>query len=591
MHGRDSRAGRFSLASVLPLVDDLRRYDRDTAVADGLAGIITAILLVPQGMAYALLAGLPPQYGLYAAIAPPILYGLFGTGRTLAVGPVAVAALMVADALSGYAGTSAGWIEGAVVLSIEVGLLLLVAGALGLGRLVAFVSHPVLCGFTNAAALLILLSQAGPVLGIDLARGDAPAMLGSLVEQVRSIDPLTTLTAAVALAALLLGRRPLRRVLEWGGIRSGPAGLITRAAPLAVVIIATVGIAIATGPDGPPIAVVGTIPAGLPTPSLAFFNSSGWFELLPSAALIALIGYVESVTVARVLASRRRERIDPTRELIGLGMANLGAGLVGTMPAAGGFSRSVVNDEAGARTQVAALVTALLVAIVALWFTSWFATLPKSVLATIIVVAVIQLIDVREAVSIGRFDGGDGTTLAITFIGVLVFGIEPGLVAGIAASLLLYVWRTSRPHMAVVGRVPGSEHFRNIERHSVECCPGVVVVRIDENIYFANVDTIQQYVMRAVEDEEAHHLVLAMNSVSYIDSSGVALLERLDTDLAARGCELHLAEVKGPVTDRLGTVHALSPLLNDRLHLSLDQAMRSLGDSNGSAAHSQEVHP
>lgn len=574
MHRHPSASKLRSQALRLPLIADLRAYDRPTAVADGLAGTITAILLVPQGMAYALLAGLPPQYGLYAAIIPPAAYALFGTGRSLAVGPVAVAALMVADALAGYAGSTEAWVEGAVVLSIEVGALLLLAGVLGLGRLVAFVSHPVLCGFTNAAALLILLSQAGPLLGIELDRGEAPGMVASLGRQLPSIDPLTALAAGVALAALLLGRSPLRRALEHLGVGRERAALVTRAAPLAVVVAATVSVALVPGQA--PVAVVGSIPAGFPVPSLGFLETDGWSELLPSAALIALIGYVESVTVARVLAARRRERVEPTRELIGLGMANLGAGLFGTMPAAGGFSRSVVNDEAGARTQVAALVTAALVAIVALWFTSWFATLPNAVLAAIIVVAVAQLIDPREAVSIARFDRGDGATLAVTFAGVLVFGIEPGLVAGIAVSLLLYVWRTSRPHMAIVGRVPGTEHFRNIQRHQVECQSGVVLIRIDENIYFANVDTIQQFVTQAVEAAEARYLVLEMNSVSYIDSSGVALLERLDSDLAARGCELHLAEVKGPVTDRLWTVRGLLPLLEERLHLSLDKAARHL---------------
>lgn len=572
MHRGQFAARLLKEAHQLPLIADLRAYDRSTAMADGLAGLITAILLVPQGMAYALLAGLPPQYGLYAAIVPPILYALFGTGRTLAVGPVAVAALMVADALAGYAGSTDAWIEGAVVLSIEVGLLLLVAGALGLGRLVAFVSHPVLCGFTNAAALLILVSQAGPLLGIDLDRGETPAMLASLGERVGEVDVLTLVTGGTALAALLLGRSPLRRGLERLGLAGAHAALITRAAPLAVVVIATA--VMATIPGEPPVAVVGAIPAGLPTPSLGFLASEGWIELLPSAALIALIGYVESITVARVLAARRRERIEPTRELIGLGMANIGAGLAGTMPAAGGFSRSVVNDEAGARTQVAALVTAALVGVVALWFTGWFATLPNAVLAAIIVVAIAQLIDPSEALSIARFDHGDGATLAVTFVAVLVFGIEPGLLAGIVLSLLIYVWRTGQPHIAIVGRVPGTEHFRNIRRHSVECEAGVVLIRIDENIYFANVDTIQQFVMRAAESADARAVVLAMSSVSYIDSSGVALLEQLDSDLAARGCELHLAEVKGPVTDRLWTVRAISDLLELRLHLSLDLAAR-----------------
>ena len=566
------------------LLDALIRYDRGSVWADVTAGTITAILLVPQGMAYALLAGLPAQYGLYAAIVPPAIYAVFGTSRTLAVGPVAVAALMVADALAGHGGGEAAWIEGAIVLAAEVGLLLLIAGLLGLGRLVAFVSHPVLSGFTSAAASLILLTQFGDLLGIELPRGAAPSILNALFARIGHIDVATAVIAGFAITALLLARQPLRRALEALGAAPSTASVVTRIAPLVIVIFATAGVALMTT-GTPPVATVGAIPGGLPTPSLGFLASDRWLELLPSATLIALIGYVESVTVAQVLAARTRERIDPKRELVALGMANLGSAVAGTMPAAGGFSRSVVNHEAGARTQVAALVTAALVAMVALWFTEWFATLPRAVLAAIIVVAVMQLIDLREALAIMRFDRGDGATLVITFAGVLLFGIEPGLVAGIVTSLLLYVWRTSRPHMAIVGRVPGTEHYRNVLRHPVERHPGIVILRVDENIYFANTEAIRRFVFDALDGAESPHaLILAMTSVSYVDSSGVALLERLDEDLATRGIVLHLAEVKGPVADRLTRVDGLAPLFAERVHLSLDRAVLCLTPAHGSTS-------
>lgn len=565
------------------LLDALVGYDRRAAVADLSAGTITAILLVPQGMAYALLAGLPAQYGLYASIVPPAVYAIFGTSRTLAVGPVAVAALMVADALAGYGGGEAAWVEGAIVLAAEVGVLLLIAGMLGLGRLVTFVSHPVLSGFTSAAALLILLTQFGDLLGIDLPRGTAPAILDELLARLGRIDVATAVTGGLAIIALLLARQPLRRALEALGLATATASLLTRIAPLAVVIAAAASVALLTT-GTPPVATVGEIPGGLPSPGLGFLASDRWLDLLPSAALIALIGYVESITVAQVLAARRRQRIDPKRELVALGMANLGSAVAGTMPAAGGFSRSVVNHEAGAHTQVAALVTAALVAVVALWFTEWFATLPRAVLAAIIVVAVMQLIHVREAIAIMRFDRGDGATLVITFLGVLLLGIEPGLVVGIVTSLLLYVWRTSRPHMAIVGRVPGTEHYRNVLRHPVEHHPGVVILRVDENIYFANTEAIRRFVFDAVDQaDNPHALILAMTSVSYVDSSGVAMLERLDEDLAARGVALHLAEVKGPVADRLTQVEELRPIFRNRVHLSLEHAVRCLEPAGATA--------
>lgn len=559
------------------LLDVLPGYDRQQALADGTAGTITAILLIPQAMAYALLAGLPAQYGLYAAVIPPVVYALFGTSRTLAVGPVAVAALMVADALTGYAATEGEWIEGAIVLSAEVGILMLIAGLLGLGRLVAFVSHPVLSGFTSAAAILILISQGGDLLGIEMTRGTAPVMLEALAARISAIDPATAITGAVAIIALLLARTPARRALQALGMAHKTAQLLTRTAPLLIVVAATVAVAMLAGGSEPPVEVVGTIPGGMPTPGAGLLEASGWVQLLPSAALVALIGYVESVTVARVLAARRRERIDPTRELVALGLANAGSAVAGTMPVAGGFSRSVVNFEAGARTQFAAIITAALVAVVAVWFTGWFETLPRAVLAAIIVVAVAQLIDFREAVSIMRFDWGDGATLAVTFVAVLLFGIEPGLVAGIVLSLLIYVWRTSRPHMAIVGRVPGTEHYRNILRHDVEHHPGTVIVRIDENIYFANTEAIRRFLLNALEQaDDPRYLLIAMTSVSYVDSSGVSFLENLDEELHQRGIELHLTEVKGPVADRLLRVKALEPLFAHRVHLSLEHAVQQL---------------
>ncbi|MFO7858584.1 MAG: SulP family inorganic anion transporter, partial [Ectothiorhodospiraceae bacterium] len=496
------------------LLDTLHGYRRQHLAADTIAGAITAILIIPQGMAYALLAGLPAQYGLYAAIFPPALYALWGTSRTLAVGPVAVASLMVANALANYAETTPEWIEGAVILAAEVSAMLLIAGALGFGRLVAFISHPVLRGFTSAAAILIVVSQIGPLLGIEVNRGAAPEMLQSLMDQAGRIDGPTAAVATLAIVTLLLGRSPAKRLLLALGLSQRSAAMLTRTVPLVVVVVATAAIALLTTASDRPVAVVGEIPSGLPVPGRDLLNASGWIGLLPSAAAIALIGYVESITVAQVLAARRRERVDPTRELIALGLANAGSAIAGTMPAAGGFSRSVVNDEAGAHSQVAAVITAVLVAIITVWFTGWFETLPRAVLAAIIVIAVIQLIEPREALAILQFDRGDGATLAATFAAVLVFGIEIGLATGIALSLLIYVWRTSRPHIAIVGRVPGTEHYRNVLRHRVECHPKAVMLRVDENIYFANADAIREVVLDAIDQATGpRYLVVAMTSV------------------------------------------------------------------------------
>lgn len=566
------------LKSLAPLgstfFQDLSHYTRRTAVADGTAGLMTAVLLVPQAMAYALLAGLPAQYGLYAAILPPVLYALAGSSRSLAVGPVAVASLMVAQALA--AQPSIAPIQGAVILAVEVGVMLLVAGLLGLGRLATFISHPVLVGFTSAAAILIVASQLGPLLGLELPRGTLPDVLPALIERLPRIDLATALTSLAAGIALCAGRSPLRRALQRLGLSTDGAAAASRAVPLAVLVTAAVLTAMTAGATDR-LAVVGTMPAGLPWPSAAFLGYQGWLALLPSAVLIAAIASVESITVAQALAARRRQRIQPGHELVALGLANLGAGAAGTMPAAGGFSRSVVNHEAGARTQVASLITAGLIAILATWFVGAFATLPNAVLAALIVVAVVQLISPSEALAIARFDRCDGITMAATFTGVLLLGIEAGLIAGVAISLLLYVWRTSQPHMAILGRVPGTAHYRNRLRHNVTCYPGLTILRVDENIYFANCEAIRQFILDAVtEQPDTRDLLLVMHSVSVLDSSGASLLRDLDRELGERGVTLHLAEVKGPVADRMKQLPELARLLGQRCHLSLDGAVRHL---------------
>lgn len=580
-----------ALSALCPLWHDLRDYPRGALADDLTAGVITAILLVPQGMAYALLAGLPPQTGLYASIVPPAVYALFGTSRTLAVGPVAVAALMVAEALRPYADGDPGlWLQGAIVLAAEVGLILVAAAALGLGRLTAFISHPVLSGFTSGAALLIIVSQLPALLGIEGARGDLVTMLEGLQAGIAAADTRTIIVGALALAALGLGRSPLRRALVGAGLAPRSAGLVTRAVPLGVVMLAAL-LVYQAGASGQ-VATVGDIPAGLPTPSLEFLSAPGWLALLPSAGLIALIAYVESVTVAKVLGGRRRERIAANRELFALGGANLAAAVAGTMPAAGGFSRSVVNFEAGARTQLAALVTAAVVALAALTLTGAFAYLPQAVLAAIIVVAVWQLVDLREAREVLRYDRGDGVTLAATAGGVLLLGLEPGLLLGIVLALLLYVWRTSRPHIAVLGRVPGTEHYRNVERHTVVREPGVLLLRVDENLYFANAEAVRERLAAEVEAAgDVQAVVLVMSSVSFIDGSALSVLDALEAGLAEQGIRLHLAEVKGPVADRLQGTRLWRRLAPERVHLSVHRAVRALAAGSDAAGAANVAPP
>ncbi len=379
--------------------------------------------------------------------------------------------------------------------------------------------------------------------------------------------------------ALLLMGKPLELGLTRLGLAPKQAQLIGRGGPLAVVLLAT-GIAMLPALQ-PMIPVVGAIPAGLPSVAAGFLGQVDWLahlgELLPSALLIALVGYVESIAIAKSLAHRSRQSVSPNRELLALGAANVGAAFTGGMPVAGGFSRTMVNFNAGARTQMAGLITAMLVGLVALTLTGVLQFVPKAALAAIIVIAVAKLIDFAALKEAWHYDRMDATVILATFAGVLVLGIEHGLLAGIGASLLLYVWRSRQPHIAVVGRIPGSEQFRNVVRHSVETSPDLLLVRIDENLNFANAEYLEQELSDLVATQpEIRHLVLIGSSVNHIDTSALSTLEKLITSLREAGVTVHLADIKGPVLDRLERSELTHLLRPGRIFTSAFQAMAEL---------------
>lgn len=564
---------------ISPLLADLRHGGLPGLGADTLAGTITAILLIPQALAYALLAGLPPQIGLYASVLPVIAYALLGSSRTLAVGPVAVAAVMVSSALTAYAGDDVDkYLTGALLLSALTGVMLLGMAALRLGWLANFISHPVLSGFTTAAAITIIGTQIPALTGLSVARDALPCeLLTHLAEQWRQINPAELAWGVAALMLLVLARQPLVKTLTRVGVAKNTAAILSRTAPLVLVIIATLLSTLLDTEARHGVRVVGAIPQGIPLPTLGFIASDGWMALLPSAAMIAVVGYIESISVAKVLAFRRRERIDPDRELLALGGANLAAAFAGAMPVAGGFARSMVNFDAGARTQLAAIVTAVWVALGAFFFTGLIAALPKSVLAALIVVAVWQLIDLHHLRMTWAFDRTDGVAQVVTIVGVLALGIEPGLLLGAGTALALFLYRTSRPHIAVVGRMAGSEHFRNIRRHPVQTFPGVLLLRVDESLYFANAPFVENELQtRILETPNLRAVVLIMSGVNGVDSSGLEVLTGIERVLAETGVALHLAEVKGPVMDRLAKTDLLRKLAPAHIHLSAQDAVNAV---------------
>lgn len=565
--------------TLIPAIHWLRAYRREDLPDDLVAGVITAVLLIPQGMAYAILAGLPPQVGLYASILPAIVYALLGSSRSLSVGPVSVAALLVANALgsSGATADEAQYLLDALLLAALSGLILLVMGLLRLDVLVNFISHPALSGFTSGAAILIILSQLGNILAISLpATASGFGMASTVLEKIHQVDLPTTILGVAGIVLLILARGPLVRLLCRAGIRPRTAKLLSRAGPLSVIVFFT---ALIAGLDlhRHGIAVVGSIPAGLPTLTLDFLRPERALALLPSAFMISLIGYVESISVAKVLAHRRRQRIDNNQELLALGASNIVAAVSGAMPVAGGFSRSTVNFSAGAKTQLAAIITACLVALVALFFTPLFYHLPKAALGAIIVVAVWSLIDWQGFVKAYRYDKADALTLAAAFFGVLLFDIEIGLALGVAVGVGAFLWRSSRPHIAIVGRIPGTEHFRNVKRHEVETWPHLMLIRVDRSLFFANINYVDEVVAEcAAAEKRLRHLVIVCSATNDIDYSALEALEQLAANLQSAGITLHLAEVKGPVMDRLrdqGIEHWLAP---GQVFLSTQEAVETL---------------
>ena len=527
----------------------LAGYRRAQLGGDLAAGLIVTVLLIPQSLAYAMLAGLPPQMGLYASILPLVAYAAFGTSMALAVGPVAVVSLMTASAITPLAAPgSAEYASLAVLLAALSGLMLVAFSLARLGFIARFLSQPVVGGFIAGSAILIAFGQLKPLLGIP---------------RISAIGEANLATAAIGIGtvAFLLAARAF------------VPGLAGKLAPMAA-IVAGVGLSAWLGlHERAGVGVVGEVPGGLPAFTLPV---PGWGELsqlwLP-ALLISLVGFVESISVAHAL--RKEERLVADRELAGLGAANLASAFSGGFPVTGGFARSVVNAAAGARTPLAGVISAVLMAGVLAGATGWLRELPHAVLAATIVVAVSSLVDWEALRDTWRYDRLDGIAFAATAAGVLALGVEQGVLAGVAISLAAMVWRGSRPHIAVVGRVPGTEHFRNVERHAVQTQPGLLAVRIDESLFFGNAAAVEEALERLVAAYPGtRRLLLILSAVNHIDATALASLEELERSLERRGIELSLAEVKGPVMDRLART-PLGERLRPRTFLSTHRAFEA----------------
>lgn len=557
-HKPDRKSGTGRLARFVPPTVWLRGYDRDTLRDDTVAGLTVAFMLVPQAMAYASLAGLPPVAGLYASVVPLVVYALLGTSGQLAVGPVAITALLTASAVAPLAdGDPVRYGLLASLLALLAGALQIALGLVRAGALVSFLSHSVIVGFTAGAAALIAASQLSTALGVDAERAAtlpaALAAVGSVLGDTHWPTLAVTVTSIVFLLAI---RRLAPRV---------PGSLLLLVAATAVV--AGLGLADAG------VAVVGSVPAGLPGLSLPSFDTDLVTTLLPAAAAIALVAYAESVSVAKALAARTRDRIDPDQELLAIGSANIAASLSGAFPVAGGFARSAVQASAGARTPMTGVVSAALVALTVVALTPLFTYLPKAALAGLILVALTRLVDLDEMRRVLTAGAGEGPALLLTLAATMILGAEPGLVVGVAIALGTFLWRTSRPHTAEIGRVEGTALLRNVARWPVRTDPRFYVLRVDGPLYFANAARIADQLRDVVATRpELSAIVLDASAVAAIDASAAYEIAHVAQELDEAGVPLHLATVRGPVRDVLG--RAGGPLLSDR-----DRTHRTVHDA------------
>ena len=552
------------LRQSLPILDWGRRYNRQALSNDMFAAVIVTIMLIPQSLAYALLAGLPPEAGIYASIAPIVLYAIFGTSRALAVGPVAVVSLLTASAIGQVAETgTAGYAVAALSLAFLSGVFLLLLGMFRLGFLANFLSHPVIAGFITASGILIATSQLDHILGVEAHGHTLPVMLVSLFKNLGEINWITLALGVTATAFLFWVRKNLKPLLTRLGLSPLVADVLTKAGPVAAVVATTVAVW-AFGLVDRGVKIVGDVPQSLPPLTMPGLSPDLLGALLMPAILISIIGFVESISVAQTLAAKKRQQIDPNQELMGLGAANLGAAFTGGFPVTGGFARSVVNFDAGSETPAAGIYTAMGLAIAALFLTPLVYFLPKATLAATIIVAVLGLVDLSILRKTWDYNRDDFVAVLATIVLTLGLGVEVGVASGVAISVLLHLYKTSRPHVAEVGLVPGSQHFRNIHRHTVETDPTVLTLRVDESLYFINARFLQDLVQsRVTEGSEIRNVILMFSAVNEVDFSALESLEAINLRLKDMGVGLHLSEVKGPVMDRLKTSHLIHDLNGD----------------------------
>ncbi len=550
--------------SIFPALKWLKTYHPTHFKADVVAALIVLTMLVPQGMAYAMLAGLPPVMGIYASILPMIIYAFTGSSTTLSIGPVAIISMMVFSALQPlFAVGSTAYIEAACLLAIMVGIISLILGLFRFGFLIQLISHPVIKSFIIASALLIALGQFKFLLDIPLQTNNIPEFIGSLVNNFHHIS---FLSVGVSLAAITI----LVFLPKW--VRSD---FLNKTIPL-LLVLSSIIVVYAFNLDQHGLKTVGIIPTGLPSFHFPTWNFDLVQKLLPSAFMIAMISFVESLAIAQATALQKRDDLNSNQELIALGLANIAAGINMGFAVSGSLSRTVVNSDAGAKTPMSGVMSSLLMIAVSLYFTSFFQNLPLTILAATIFVSIWKLISFLPFFETWKYSKADGLAMWATFFGVTCIDISTGLVIGIILTFILLLWRISRPHIAVIGLVEGTQHFRNVSRYDVLTTETIASFRIDENLNFLNAHVLKGYIITELShNPQIQHVVINCSSISNIDLSAVEMLEDLNRELLQLGIQLHLSEVKSPVMDRLNSSRLIN-MLSGKIFLSHYQAIQTL---------------
>ena len=558
----------------LPAWAWLSHYTPVKFKSDVLAALIVVAMLVPQGMAYAMLAGLPPIMGLYASILPMIIYALLGGSSTLSIGPVAIISMMTFATLNPlFEVGSPVYIEAATLLALMVGIISLLLGLFRFGFLIQLISHPVIQSFIIASALLIAFGQLKFLVDLPLKANNLPEFVSSLLQYFPLLHVPSLIFGLFSIGLLIY----LPKLLKSQAVQSriGSTDFLVRAVPL---ILVCLGIAAIVFLDlklqG--IKTVGAIPSGFPPLSFPHWNWELVMTLLPGASMIAMISFVESLSIAQATALQQRSHLNSNQELIALGLANISAGVSSAFPVTGSLSRTVVNADAGAKSPMAGVLSSILIIFVSLFFTGFFEDLPLTILAATIIVSIWKLVNFQPFVDAWRYSKADGLAMWITFLGVVLIDISTGLIIGIVSTFVLMLWRISRPHIAVVGLVKGTQHFRNIQRHQVSTSDRVLSLRIDENLTFLNANSFKGYLINEISlNDQLQHVIINCSSISAIDLSALEMLEDLNAELAKLDIRLHFAEVKGPVMDKL-QASKLMTHLSGRIYLTHFQAIQDL---------------